>query len=906
MIHPYPAVHYSSIVRAGVGQLVRVSERDTSVPEGPEGREAALQIDAFSMKKDISIVDWIDKVEECGERYNWDDLAIRHYALAKLVGVARRWRDSLNRDDQRDWQGWVELLKKNFPCKKSVLSLRLAAQNYKKKPSQDMTEYFYEKLSRCNEADMCSDECIKWIVHGLNSTRFRDFLGPLDRYKEPYELLPHLEAGSAHIRENANGNASGRNESGKRGGNSKDGATSEVTCFACKETGHWKRDCPNKLKSGKCFKCGITGHLARDCGKSQNRSGEISSTTTVSSGNELGSSVVAIRECDATRLGFEMEKGESEALVGYRNGVVLPIGRMTGSLSIDGVEARVDVHVVPDEDQAVPLLVGHPYTEQRHVVITSMADQLLIEERRDTLTTGAVSESVKTVLCAVNSYEVPDNYVGRICVETDFKYTELFVTGDTREAGQLIPRCIVKTDEKGQAVLPVLNLSGAPLKVPEGSVVTRAHKCSEAKVRGREVNDVPVTRIEIDTDLEGEQAERVLALINERLRWRLRQRTTKDLIKELKEAGIVEESCSPYASPMLLVRKASGDIRMCVDFRALNKLSVKDHYPLPRVDDLLGRLGGKKYFTTLDLASGYYQIPVAKDSQPKTLSFWVLRCPTEKISPGTKILSAVKDFPRPTNVGGVRSFVGTATFCRRFIKNFSLIAKPLTDLTAKNAKFEWGPDHQRAFDTLKQRLLEKPVLAIYTPGAETEVHTDASQIGLGAVLFQRQKDGKLHPVFNFSRKTSKDESKYHSYELEALAIVCALERFRVYLIGVIFTIRTDCNSLKLLESKRDLGARIGRWFVRLAEFTYRIEYLKGASNVVADGLSRNPVEPAEELGLVGIPVMGLRVTTDWVAAMQRGSEEIMQIREKLEEGDQDTHERFTMCNARREVPNYQR
>lgn len=85
--------------------------------------------------------------------------------------------------------------------------------------------------------------------------------------------------------------------------------------------------------------------------------------------------------------------------------------------------------------------------------------------------------------------------------------------------------------------------------------------------------------------------------------------------------------------------------------------------------------------------------------------------------------------------------------------------------------------------------------------------------------------------------------------------------------------------------------------MHLTKFTYRIEYLKGVSNVEADGLTRNPVEPAEELGLVGFPVIGSRITTNWGAAMQRGNEETMQIREKLEEGDQDTHQRFTMCNA---------
>ena len=110
-------------------------------------------------------------------------------------------------------------------------------------------------------------------------------------------------------------------------------------------------------------------------------------------------------------------------------------------------------------------------------------------------------------------------------------------------------------------------------------------------------------------------------------------------------------------------------------------------------------------------------------------------------------------------------------------------------------------------------------------------------------------------------------------------IVCALERFRVYLLEIEFVIRTECNSLKLLEGKRDLSPWIGRWFVRLSEFRYRIEYEKGTSNIVADGLSRNPVDPGVEVGLVGLPLMGVKITTDWIAAMQRGSEEILSIRD---------------------------
>ena len=187
---------------------------------------------------------------------------------------------------------------------------------------------------------------------------------------------------------------------------------------------------------------------------------------------------------------------------------------------------------------------------------------------------------------------------------------------------------------------------------------------------------------------------------------------------------------------------------------------------------------------------------------------------------------------------------------------------------------------------------------MYNPAAKTEVQTDASKVGLGAVLLQKQGDKKFHPICFYNRKTTTYEAKYHSYELEVLPIVCALERFRVYLLGIEFVIRTSCNSLNLLEGKRDLNLRIGRWFVILSEFRYQIEYFKGLNNFVADGLSRNPVEAGTEVDLVGLPIMGIKITTDSVGAMQRGNKEIMDIRDKFEEEDKETHEKFTMCNTR--------
>lgn len=204
------------------------------------------------------------------------------------------------------------------------------------------------------------------------------------------------------------------------------------------------------------------------------------------------------------------------------------------------------------------------------------------------------------------------------------------------------------------------------------------------------------------------------------------------------------------------------------------------------------------------------------------------------IEPRQKKVLAVKNFSIPENVRTVRGFLGLASYFRRFVNKFALIARPLTDLLCKNKTYEWGMEQARAFKLLKEVLSDRPVLAMYDPDAHTEVHTDACVNGLAGVLMQRGNENKMHPVSYYSRKTSKEESKYHSYELEALAIVCSLERFRVYLIGMHFVIKTDYNSLKFLVEKRNLNPRIERWFMKLSEFKYTIEYVKGKNNLVPD------------------------------------------------------------------------
>lgn len=121
-----------------------------------------------------------------------------------------------------------------------------------------------------------------------------------------------------------------------------------------------------------------------------------------------------------------------------------------------------------------------------------------------------------------------------------------------------------------------------------------------------------------------------------------------------------------------------------------------------------------------------------------------------------------------------------------------MIAKPLYDLTRKNAEFYFGQTERQTFETLKSRLMDAPILSLYSPRDETELHCDASAAGFGAILMQRKSDRKFHPVLYFSKRTTDREAKYHSFELETLAIIYALRRFRTYLLGIKFKIVTDC------------------------------------------------------------------------------------------------------------------
>ncbi|GFW30396.1 retrovirus-related Pol polyprotein from transposon 17.6 [Trichonephila clavipes] len=212
---------------------------------------------------------------------------------------------------------------------------------------------------------------------------------------------------------------------------------------------------------------------------------------------------------------------------------------------------------------------------------------------------------------------------------------------------------------------------------------------------------------------------------------------------------------------------------------------------------------------------------------------------TIKPSP-TKTL-AVRKFPEPTTIKQVQSFLGLTGYFRKYIKDYSKIAKPLSDLTRKENLFVFGIQQKEAFEKLKKIMSEGPILHLYKYGRKTELHTDACKQGYGAILLQEAEDGKLHPVYYMSKKTNTAEEKYDSYELEVLAIINALKKFRVYLLGQHFKIVTDCSAFQKTMQKKELITLIARWALQLEEFDYEIEHRAGSRMKHVDALSRYPV-----------------------------------------------------------------
>ena len=204
----------------------------------------------------------------------------------------------------------------------------------------------------------------------------------------------------------------------------------------------------------------------------------------------------------------------------------------------------------------------------------------------------------------------------------------------------------------------------------------------------------------------------------------------------------------------------------------------------------------------------------------------------EGIKVDEKKIKAIRDWPPPKTVTEVRSFHGLATFYRRFIRDFSRIAAPITDCM-KKGQFHWGEAQQQSFDILKTKLTTAPVLALPNFDKLFEVETDASMLGIGAVLMQ---EGK--PVEYFSEKLNEARQKWSTYEQELYVVFRAFKQWEHYLRHKTFVLRSDHQALQYMKSQKTLQRMHARWIVFVDTFHYAFVFKSGSKNKVAEALSR--------------------------------------------------------------------
>ncbi|GJY07241.1 reverse transcriptase domain-containing protein [Tanacetum coccineum] len=588
----------------------------------------------------------------------------------------------------------------------------------------------------------------------------------------------------------------------QRGQGSQGGQGSDVTCFGCGEKGHYKNKCPNNGNQG-------GGNQIR--GNPQNPQ----NNQRQNQGNLKGSNQASTSTQGGRRAPGRVYSLCAEAAVKDNNVV-------NGTFLINNVYASVLFDTGADRS-----FVSYAFSKYIDIPPTTLDTNYSVElADGKSLTTNTILRGctlnlqnhlfeIDLLPIELGSFDVivgmdwmAEHRAEVVCYE---KYIRVLYKND-----MLIIQG-EKSGIKSESRLEVISSIRTQKYIDQGCQVflIQMMKEEKTKISERRIKDEPVL-------IPG-------AAPVARAPYRLAPAEMKELaeqLKELSDKGFIRPSSSPWGAPILFVKKKDGSFRMCIDYRELNKLIMKNRYPLPRIDDLFDQLQGSNIYSKIDLRSGYHQLRVREEDIPKTafrtryghyefrvMPFGLTNAPavfmdlmnrvckpyldkfvivfiddiliysrnekeheehlktilellkkeelyakfskcefwinTVKFlghvidSSGIHVdpakIEAVKNWASPTTPSEIRQFLGLAGYYRRFIKGFSKIAKPMTELTQKNQKFDWGEEQEEAFQLLKQKLCAAPILALPEGSEDFVVYCDASIKGLGAVLMQRMK-----------------------------------------------------------------------------------------------------------------------------------------------------------------------
>lgn len=888
-------------------------------------------IQKFTGDDNLTIAKWLQLFEETADLLDWNVMMKFVYAKRLMAGTAKLFLRTVT--NIKSWPQLKTALSNEFEQKVSTADIHTMLRNRKKKRDESVRQYVLTMQEIASLAEIDDTDLLYYIVNGIpDSTVNKTLLYAANSLAELKLALQKYEKMKTSLVPRVTETTSTTSSIDKAEKSTKPQDNTDKNpfrrkCYNCNEFGHFSADCPKpKRTKNSCYRCGEMGHLAPNCTNNRvnvvqkpcgnsNHPGDTLSVRNKQSSSSCGQpdnqrngyvsdndferlfsyrdenqqfscklltlldsgSPISFMQRTFVPTFLVADHGEDENFCGLNNSKLEILGSVVLYVNLKDSEIKLNVFIVKNQSMKYPVILGRDFLKTTDMQFSSLVeDDKAVPTNDDQLENNADVDFLEQIMTIDIGDDTRDS-----CSKV--------------EIGEIIPF------EIKNSIIELIDCD-ASSKSSDMSNIN-----SEIELKINLTSDKPF----FCTPRRLPYAHKI---------------ELQNIIDDLLKRQVIRVSNSPYASAVVLVQKKDGKIRLCIDYRSLNKITVRDNYPLPLIEDLLDRLGGKMYFTTIDLREGFHHVRVAEDSVKFTsfvtpmgqyeyvrMPFGLKNAPSvfqryinnifrylieedklfvymddlliatetvdehlailknvmdlvrinclrlrydkckfmlnrivylgyiidsDGIRPNDENMRAIKEYPIPTNTKNVHGFLGLCSYFRKFIQNFAVIAKPLYDLVKKDTEFVFGSVQLETFQMLKDKLLATPILSIYGPNLETELHCDASSIGFGAILLQRQNDGRFHPVFYFSKRTTDVESRYHSYELETLAIVYALRRFRVYLIGVRFKIVTDCLSLTLTLNKKLLNPRIHRWALEMQSFDYTIEHRSSNRMTHVDALSR--------------------------------------------------------------------
>lgn len=908
-------------------------------------RTAPEQVDLPIFRPNLTDASkWLTEINIIKNEFEWTDQQVIVRLGRFLTGISKVWFDNWS-PDVKTWEVFQRDFSEAFPPKKILGQLLLEAAVFNSDRCNTYEAYVFEKVNLLRNLRVQWEEVdlVEITIHGIRERDIRTSASN-QNYKNISELIVYL--GSVPKRQSEECKSERKFTEGKEPPRKRFRAESRevdqrrnrpLRCYNCGKDGHIQRFCienrpewtpkttvaTNRSKPSTstitCSFCAKIGHESNDCflRKSIDKRKNVNFCN---SGKQITHSVVIVDGIQMTGIvdtGADISLMAQKHVDKFRNKIKHSYTTITGLLpgnyvsnqsfvscvDMSGVRTDLTFIIVPDSFLEYDLLVGcNLYDDPDIATITDHTGTKIVRNK--------VARVLNTLPASLDfDIDVPNIYKPKL-LEVLSRYNNIIATS-------------------GNAVSCVNNTT-MHIRLKDEFVVNR--------------NPYRLS-------------------INER-------QIVHDIVKDLLANNIIQESESPFASPIILVKKKEGSYRLCCDYRELNSHTIRDRYPLPLVEDQLDRLGKGKIFTSVDMSSGFHQIPIDPESVHKTAfitpdgHFEYLRMPFglanapavfqrainkalgdlkntvalvyldddlipsesfeenlaslelvlqalekagfslnlkkchffkdrleylgreisgEGIRPGMRKVEALVRSPTPSTIKQVRQLMGLAGYFRKFIPEFATRTACITKLTRSNEPFSWNEEQESARKYIIERLTSRPLLNVFDPELPTELHTDASCIGYGGVLLQKL-DGNLRVIGYYSKNTNKYEEKYHSYELETLAVVNSMKHFRVYLLGIHFTLVTDCNAIKSTATKKDILPRVARWWAYMQDFTFDIVYKKGSSLPHVDFLSRNPAV-----------IRRLTAHDNWLYVEQRGNNEVKKLINEWKEGSLDKT-RYTVKN----------